>query len=101
MATGYRFVVRECLTNGKLTRLRVANEGVAPIYRDAWFVVGSVRSSTSLSGLLPGQEVELEIAAVPKADGSDVQIQSDFILPCQTIEFEAGLKTDPAKRKVR
>ncbi len=87
MATGYRFVVRQCETDGKTTRLRVANEGVAPIYRDAWFAVGSVRSATSLRGLLPGEEWSIEIPAAPMPDGSDVQIISDCILPQQTIEF--------------
>jgi hypothetical protein len=87
MATGYRFVVKQCETDGKTTRLRVANEGVAPIYRDAWFAVGSVRSAMSLRGLLPGEEWMIEIPAAPMPDGSDVQIVSDCILPQQSIEF--------------
>ena len=91
MATGYRFVVRSCETNGRSTRLLVANEGVAPIYRDAWFAVGNVRSSTSLRGLLPGDEMMVEIPSAANADGGNVQIQSDFILPGQEIEFEAGI----------
>ena len=91
MATGYRFVVKSCETNGRSTRLRVANEGVAPIYRDAWFAIGNVRSSTSLRGLLPGDEMMVEIPSAANADGSNVQIQSDFILSGQEIEFEAGI----------
>ncbi len=89
MATGYRFVVRQCETNGTVTRIRVTNEGVAPIYRDAWFAIGKTRSATSLRGLLPGDEFMVEIPAVPRTDGTDVHIVSDHILPQQQIEFEA------------
>lgn len=95
LATGYRFVVRQCETDGATTRLRVANEGVAPLYRDAWFAVGGKRCATSLRGLLPGEECLLEIPAVPNADGSNVQIVSDCILPQQTIEFEADITEAP------
>ncbi|MCR4920586.1 MAG: DUF4832 domain-containing protein [Bacteroidaceae bacterium] len=91
LATGYRFVVRQCETDGRRTRLQVANEGVAPIYRDAWFAIGPIRSDTSLRELLPGGERWVEIAAAPNADGSNVQIVSDCILPQQAIEFEADI----------
>jgi hypothetical protein len=89
MATGYRFVVKRCETNGSHTRLVVVNEGVAPLYRDAWFAVGDVRSTTSLRGLLPGEECTIEIAAGADADGGNVNIVSDCILPQQKIEFSA------------
>ena len=89
MATGYRFVVRKCETDGSTTRLHVANEGVAPLYRDAWFAIGTTRSATSLRGLLPDEEIVVEIPAAPQADGSDIQIVSDHILLGQQIEFEA------------
>ena len=89
MATGYRFVVKRCETNGSRTRMVVANEGVAPLYRDAWFAVGDVRSTTSLRGLLSGEECTIEIAAGADADGGNVNIVSDCILPQQKIEFSA------------
>lgn len=88
MATGYRFVVKQCQTNGSITRLLVTNQGVAPLYRDAWFAIDDIRSATSLRGLLPGQELWVEIPAVPAADGQDIHIESDCILPSQSIEFE-------------
>ena len=88
MATGYRFVVKQCQTNGSITRLLVTNQGVAPLYRDAWFAIGGIRSTTSLRGLLPGQELWVEIPAVPAADGQDIHIESNCILPSQSIEFE-------------
>lgn len=92
LATGYRFLVKQCETNGSTTRLRVSNEGVAPLYRDAWFAIGDIRSNTSLRGLLPNNECWIEIPAVPNRDGSNIQIVSDNILPKQTIEFVADLK---------
>ena len=92
MATGYRFVVKQCETDGTSTRLLVTNEGIAPLYRDAWFAIGSIRSETTLRGLLPDEERWVEIPAVPSADGSDVQIVSDCILPQQSIEFIADIK---------
>ena len=88
MATGYRFVVKQCQTNGIITRLLVSNQGVAPLYRDAWFSIGGIRSATSLRGLLPGQELWVEIPAVPAAYGQDIHIESNCILPGQSIEFE-------------
>ena len=88
MATGYRFVVKQCQTNGSITRLLVTNQGVAPLYRDAWFTIGDIRSAISLRDILPGQELWVEIPAVPAADGQDIHVESDCILPSQSIEFE-------------
>ena len=89
MATGYRIAVKECKTDGSSTRLLVTNEGVAPLYRDAWFAIGEKRADKSLLGLLPGKEMWVEIAAAPKSDGSDILIVSDYILPNQEIQFTA------------
>ena len=89
MATGYRFVVKDCQTDGANTRITVRNEGIAPIYRDAWFSIDETRSTTSLKGLLPGQEITIQIPAAPNT-GSDIRIVSDFILPQQTIQFESS-----------
>ena len=89
MASGYRIAVKSCETNGSSTRLTVTNNGIAPLYRDAFFAIGDVRSETSLKGLLPEQEITVEIAAnLTNAD--DLKIVSDCILDTQEIEFEAG-----------
>lgn len=93
LATGYRLVVKRCQTDGETTRLLVANEGIAPLYRDAWFTVGNVRSGQTLRGLLPGCELWVDVAAVPKSDGSDICISSDAILPQQDIEFCADISS--------
>lgn len=92
MATGYRFAVKKCQTNGSITRLLVTNEGTAPLYRDAWFAIGSLRSEQTLRGLLPDEERWVEVPAACQADGSDIRIVSDAILPSQDIEFSADIQ---------
>ena len=96
MATGYRFVVTYCATNGMETHLTVRNEGIAPFYRDAYFAIGTTASKQSLRGLLPGQDIDITIPA-GLANADDLHITSPAILPSQTIEFtteslSAGVK---------
>ncbi|MBP5549832.1 MAG: hypothetical protein J6X63_05055 [Bacteroidales bacterium] len=86
LASGYRFKVISCETDGSVSRVKVTNTGVAPIYRDAYVTIGGVRASESLKGLLPGVEKTYEIKAV--AATGNVSITSDFILSSQEIEFE-------------
>lgn len=96
MASGYRFKVTGCKTDGAETRLTVTNTGVAPIYRDAYFAIGTVRSSQSLRGLLPGNTLEITIPSTVKAsaDGKTTEIPtivSDYILDTQQIEYECNI----------
>ena len=86
---GYHFQLKKLSTDGETTRAEVTNTGVAPIYRDAYLTVGGVRSTESLKGLLPGDTRQIIIEKA--TDGSDVTIESDFILPGQTIQFDADL----------
>lgn len=93
MATGYRFTVSSCQSDGTETRIKVTNNGVAPIYRDAYFAIGSIRSSQSLRGLLPGEEIEVSIPAALECDDkgnalSNPLIVCDYILETQNIEYE-------------
>ena len=92
IAAGYTFRVSDCRTNGLETRLVVSNQGIAPIYRDAFFAIGNVQSDVSLRGLLPGEGMEIVIP-VGLTNSSDLQIVSPYILPTQTIEFETGIFT--------
>ena len=92
IAAGYTFRVSDCKTNGSETRLVVSNQGIAPIYRDAFFAIGNVQSDVSLRGLLPGEGMEVVIP-VGLTNSSDLQIVSPYILPTQTIEFETGTFT--------
>lgn len=89
MFSGYNFAITELKANDKNTVARVTNTGIAPIYRDAYLAVGGVRSKTSLKGLCPGQE-KLVLVEKP-TDGSNVTIESDYILPTQKIQFDADL----------
>ena len=86
---GYHFQLTALSTDGGKTRAEITNTGVAPIYRDAFLTVGGVRSAESLKGLLPGKTRQIVIEKA--TDGRDVTIESDFILPGQTIQFDADL----------
>jgi hypothetical protein len=92
MATGYRFKVTSATRTGDTLRLNVVNEGIAPIYRNAFFTAGNKRSQQSLKGLLPGSSLECVIKNVRDADITSISIQSDAILKTQTIQFEANLR---------
>ncbi len=92
MFAGYRFRVTKAVQIGGTLRLTVTNEGIAPIYRDAYFAAGKKRSTTSLKGLLPGENLVCEITSIGKEDLSQITIQCDAILPSQKIEFAADLK---------
>lgn len=103
LATGYHFAITQCETNGQSTRIRITNQGIAPIYRDAWVAVGAVRGEQSLLGLLPGQEMDITIEAPIETaadgsplEGSDVQIVSDAILSSQSIEYDADIQPTTA-----
>lgn len=88
LASGYQFRVLQCVTNGSETRLSVTNQGVAPIYRDAYFAIGQHRSAMSLKGLLPQDTLKVTIpAGLSKAE--DLHITSPYILSTQEIEFAA------------
>ena len=88
-ACGYHFALTGLYANDAKTAAYVTNTGIAPIYRDAFLAVSSVRSRTSLKGLLPGDTLLVYIDKVSK--GNDLTIESDYILPTQTIQFDANL----------
>lgn len=92
MASGYRFRVTAAAVKGDELRLSVTNEGVAPIYRDAYFAASQKRSQMSLKGLLPGDTIDCPISGVDEADLANISIQSDAILPTQVIQFNADLR---------
>ena len=104
MAAGYSFCVTACRTNDSTTELTVTNTGVAPIYRDAWFAVGDVRSDETLRGLLPGETrtftvpvpLELDTQSCP-VPAMKPHIICDAILPAQQIEYDASTIADGIK----
>jgi hypothetical protein len=84
MACGYRFKITALETSPIAARATVQNVGVAPIYYDAFVAVNG-----ALKGLLPGDSRRFTIAA----GGSEpkLAIESDRLVPGQSIEFEADL----------
>lgn len=98
MAAGYHFEVTDCRTDGMQTLLTVVNRGVAPLYRDAYFAVGNVRSATSLKGLLPGQSIVVAVPAALECDNAGNAlvppvIVCDYILASQKIEYDSRVTT--------
>ncbi|MEM0925256.1 MAG: DUF4832 domain-containing protein [Planctomycetota bacterium] len=91
MATGYRFRVTEASLLESTLKLVVTNEGVAPLYRDAFFQAGNRRSQTSLKGLLPGEHRTVLIGGVTPKDVKNITIESDAILESQSISYAADL----------
>lgn len=91
-AIGYRFRVTSAKVSGGDLQLQVANVGVAPLYRDAYFSASDKRSSTSLRGLLPGENLTCTIPNVDDADLQRISIHCDAVLPTQEIQFEADLE---------
>ena len=92
IASGYKFRVSECRTNDTETRLMVSNQGIAPIYRDAYFAIGNIESKVSLRGLMPGKGMEIVIP-ISLSNADDLKIVSPYILSTQVIEFETGVFT--------
>ena len=91
MATGYRFHVTSAVVHQGDLWLEVTNNGVAPIYRDAYFAAGEKRSETSLRGLRPGATLECTVPGVSERDLKQIAIQCDAILATQRIQFDANL----------
>jgi hypothetical protein len=91
MATGYRIGVKAASIEADELRLRVTNDGVAPLYRNAYFAAGGKRSKTSLRGLLPGESLECVIPDVADEDLRQITIQCDAVLPTQEIQYAADL----------
>lgn len=90
MACGYRFHVTAFASRPGRSRVTVRNEGIAPLYRDAYVAVDGVRASESLKGLQAGATAVFEVAA---GGGSPrVEIQCDHLVPGQAIGFHADLE---------
>lgn len=91
MNTGYRFRVTSAKSDGQRLILNVINEGVAPLYRDAYFAIDDRRSDVSLKGLLPNESRTVKIQTSVKEIQDRLKIQCDAILPGQEIQYSASL----------
>ena len=85
MYMGYRFKVNSFKTNASSSIVEIENVGVAPFYYDAFVTVNGVRATESLKLLEPGETLTSEIAS--GGDNPTLTIESDRILPTQTIEY--------------
>ncbi|MCW5579769.1 MAG: hypothetical protein KIS72_00260 [Luteimonas sp.] len=92
MATGYAFRVSSLASNGSCVRIGVRNEGIAPIYHDAWPAANGRRAAASLKGLAPGDERMFETCPGPHPPGAlAITIESDRLVQGQRIQFNADL----------
>ena len=89
LACGYKFRIGAFEASPSRSRVTITNNGIAPIYHDAFVTVNGVRASRSLKGLLPGELRTDEI----KAGGTSpkLSIECDRLVPGQAIEFSADL----------
>ena len=88
-SAGYRFRVTSFERAGTKARATVKNEGVAPIYRDAYVAVNGTRSNVSLKGLLP--DSSLTVTVPVSGDGLELTIESDYLVG-RPIEYNADLR---------
>ena len=88
-ACGYRFCVTEFKTNDTRSRISICNQGIAPIYYDAFVSVDRTRASESLKGLLPGETRSFSVQAGGVAPS--LSIECDRLIPGRIIEYEADL----------
>lgn len=91
MSMGYRFCIRDFLVKeGEGAAVLIANEGVAPIYRDAFVEVDGVRGDYNLRGLMPGEEKWVTISASSAGRSSVPKIACDHLVRGQKIEYDAS-----------
>lgn len=90
LACGYKFRITRFLSGKGKSRVTIVNDGIAPIYRDAFVAVDGVRAAISLKHLAPGKSATFDI---PRGGNKPVlTIASDHLVPGQVIGFEADLK---------
>ncbi len=87
---GYRFHVEAFEASSTQSRVIIRNDGIAPIYFDAHPAVNKVMSSTSLKGLLPGEERLFDIST--GGPNPQLSIECARLVPGQRIGFSADLK---------
>jgi hypothetical protein len=86
MTLGYAFVIAEATSDGSAVTLVVRNDGIAPLYMDAWPALGSQRSAQSLKGLQPGEQRRF---VIPAQDG-EFHIACDRLVAGQHIGYRVA-----------
>ncbi len=90
LSCGYRFRVVQLLVGLDHVEVTIRNDGIAPIYYDAYPAIGGIRSGKSLKGLLPGESILFRIPALGEA--ATLSIECDRMVRGQQIQFDADLK---------
>ncbi len=90
MACGYKFRILSFKSMSGKSVIKIKNDGVAPIYRDAFLAVDGIRSTVSLKSLQPGKILKVNIPSGGK--NPRLTIECDHLVPGQRIEFEASLR---------
>ena len=92
MSMGYRFEIRDFqVKEGEKAAVRIANVGVAPIYRDAFVQVEGVRGDLNLRNLMPGDEAWVLIPC-PATTASRPSIACDHLVSGQEIQYQADIQ---------
>ena len=89
LASGYKFRVTSFERTDAKARVTIVNEGVAPLYRDAWVAVNGTRGGASLKGLLPGDSLTATIRATGDLE---LAIESDNTVSGRSIGYLADLR---------
>ena len=89
LANGYRFRVLRFDASPTHAVVTVRNEGIAPIYYDAFVAVNGVRSTESLRGLLP--DADLTVTVESGGEAPTLSIEADRLVVGQRIAFSADL----------
>jgi hypothetical protein len=90
MSMGYRFEIRDYVIGENNTaRIRIANVGVAPIYRDAFVELDGEKGELNLRTLMPGDEAWINF---PHATLESVpHIVCDHLVEGQEIQYQADI----------
>ena len=84
-ALGYRFVALETEIADGYAKIHITNDGIAPIYRDAYVTVAGIRSDYSLKNLQPGDKKWITINSPEITPESAITIECDYLVAGQTI----------------
>lgn len=93
MSLGYRFRITRLTSDGVVTHGSITNEGIAPIYHDAFVTLNGTRSDKSLRHLCPGESIDF-VFNVGVENAPDLTIQCDRLVPGQLIQYAADLPGD-------
>ena len=93
MALGYRFCVEDFLIKeGVGAAVLISNEGIAPIYKDAYVAVGGVRGGYSLRALMPGESRWIRVDSPAITAASPLTIECDHLVSGQVIQFRSDVE---------